>query len=427
MKVVLSAAFLGICGLLFAGCEQPVVQRVGIPGPNDTQSYVPVPAPKPLPPEATGEYPGGPNGPPVAIVRQPLPEEANFVRAYQAARSPRLMVFVNRTIQGEVLPHDQLVQAGQQANVNGQYDNIGASRTDYEAIELSLLNYLSAPGVDVRDSDVLRAKMNREEVLRLENNDRSVVPLLKTEFQTDILLQVAATPTSHASSGQAVRMLAKAIRTTDGRVLASDYQDLPLPMTKTAINVFTRQIARQVMAQMANVWGNGGTPAFDPVEVRIYKAATVDDALRLRTWVQKVRGVRQVVSRGMTGGSNTAYAVLSVAYDGPPEDLYADLKANAGASAGLKAVDVQANTISLEVTGPMELHTLTTTTTTEVKTETQTQTTDTAQPINPAPAPTPDGAAAPTPAPAPAPTPVPAPVPAPDPTPEPPAPPAPNQ
>jgi hypothetical protein len=393
MKAAICGALFVICGWTLLGCEHPTVQRVAIPAPNETQAYVPVPAPKPLPPEATGEYPGGPNGPPVAIVRQPLPEEPNFVRSYQAARSPRIMVFVNRTIQGELLPHDVLAQAT--AGASGKYDSIGASRTDYEAIELSLLNYLSAPGVDVRDSDVLRAKMNREEVLRLENNDRSVVPLIKSEFQTDILIQVAATPTSHASAGQAVRMLAKAIRTTDARVMASDYQDLPLPMTKTVINEFTRQIARNLMAQMANVWGNGGEPAWDPVELRIYKAATVDDTLRLRTWVQKVRGVRQVVTRGSTGSATTAYAVLSVAYDGPPEDLYADLKSNIGASSGLKAVDVQANTINLEVTGPMELHTVSTTTTTEVKTETHTNTTDVVQPITPAPAPAPEPAPAP--------------------------------
>lgn len=394
MKSGLLAAGLTVLGFLMGGCEEPPVQRVAIPAPNEAGAYRPVPAPKPLPPEATGEYPGGPNGAPAPIVRQALPEESSFVQAYQAARSPRIMVFVNRTIQGNVLTATALNQLSQQTGpgtagaANIPYDNIGASRTDYEAIELSLLNYMSAPGVDIRDSEVLRSKLDREAVLRLENNDRSVVPLLKQEFQTDILIQVAATPTSHASAGQAVRMLAKAIRTTDGRVLASDYQDLPLPMTKTAINVFTRQIARQLMSQMANVWGNGGSPVFDPVEVRIYKVATVDDALALRAWIQKVRGVRQVINRGMTGGSTTAYAVLAVSYDGPPEDLYADLKQNAGASTGLKAVDLQGNTVNLEVTAPLELHTVTTTTQTEVKTETHTEVkTDVGQPINPAPVP----------------------------------------
>jgi len=462
MKTMFSAALLVVGGLVLAGFDQPGrAQQVPLPGPNDQQAYPPLPASKPLPPESLGD-----NSPPPPLVRQPLPEEDTFVKAYQAARSPRIMVFVNRTIQGEILPKDNLeelirVEDTQSSNaavpVNtrhttsiktaaAKYDTIGASRTDYEAIELSLLKYLSAPGVDVRDAEVLRAKMDREAELRLENNDRTVVPLLKKEFQTDILVQVAATPTSHAAVGQAVRMLAKAIRTTDGRVLASDYEDLPLPMTKTVINIFTRQIARHLMLEMATVWGNGGSPVFDPIELRIYKAASVDDTLSLRTWVQKVRGVRQVISRGLTGGSATAYAVLAVAYDGPPEDLYADLKANAGASTGLKAVDVQGNTINLEVTGPMALHTVTTTSTT-------TTTTDVTQPINPAPAatnpppapvnPLPTTDTAPTPVPPlppapvaptdPAPTPAPVPPPAPGPTPEPPtpplppAPPAPNQ
>jgi hypothetical protein len=454
MKAIILAAVVAVSGSLIARCDDAVVPRAPIPAPNDAASYRPIPQPKPLPPEATGEYPGGPNGPPVAITHQALPEEENFVKAYEAARSPRIMVFVNRTIQGDILPKDNLeelikvedtqsstgaVKVNSQngtndnstsnsavggydpsasntvtnsntsrsnsfetGNANGavyqhtttiktdapppsKYDSIGASRTDYEAIELSLMNYMTGPGVDIRDSDILRSKLDREQELRLENNDRGVLPLLKQEFQTDVLIQVAATPTSHASVGQAVRMLAKAIRTTDGRVLASDYQDLPLPLTKTVINVFTRRIAQNLMVGMANVWGNGAQPVFDPIEVRIYKVASVDDALTLRSWINKVRGVRGVTTRGATGGSNTAYAVLAVEYDGPPEDLYADLKENAGTSTGLKATDLQGNTIDLEVTGPMDLHTVTTTTKTEVKTETHTETrTDVVQPVNPA-------------------------------------------
>jgi hypothetical protein len=396
MKTLLLTAVAAVAlSIASMGCQQePVVPRSAIPAPDNQAAYQPVPQQKPLPPEATGEYPGGPNGPVLPVTHQPLPEEDNFVKGYQAARSPRIMVFVNRTIQGDVLPPDNLAALVQQPNgqpANGKYDNIGASRTDYEALELSLLNFMSAPGVDIRDSALLRSKLGREQTLRLENNDRSVLPLLEQELQTDILIQVSATPTSHASSGQAVRMLAKAIRTTDARVLASDYQDLPLPLTKTVINVFTRRVAENLMVGMANVWGNGAQPVFDPVEVRIYKVASVDDALTLRSWINKVRGVRGVTNRGMTGGTTSAYAVLSVAYDGPPEDLYADLKANAATSTGLKAVDIQANTINLEVTGPMELHTVTTTTKTEVKTETHTETkTDAVQPVNPAPPQTPN-------------------------------------
>jgi hypothetical protein len=441
---------------LVTGCAQPATERVSVPPPNDASAYRPVPMEKPLPPEAGGPMPqqpmqpgmamppgspgGAPAGPapyapgagpgPAAMTPSGnnLPEEPAFVAAYQARRNPRIMVFVNRTIQGDTLPKDNLdellrtektqTSTGQVSISDGSlslsdsavsgshssfssngpetytettsvkkkvdpYDLIGASRTDYEAIELSLIDYLGCGGqIDIKDSEVLRAKMGREITLRLENNDRSVVPLIKQELGTDYILQVSASPTSQASIGTAVRMLAKMISTTDGRIVASDYQDLPVPMTKTAINVFTREIAENIMRKTANVWGNGGSATWDPIELRIYKVASVDDALQIRGWIQKVNGVRRVVSRGMTGSAATAYGVLAISYDGPPEDLYADLKTNIGASTGLKATDLQNNTIDLEVTGPLTLHTVKTTT--ETTTVTTTKTEDVPQTVTPA-------------------------------------------
>jgi hypothetical protein len=82
-------------------------------------------------------------------------------------------------------------------------------------------------------------------------------------------------------------------------------------------------------------------------------------------------------------------AVLNVGFTGAPEDLYDNLKEAIGRSQGIKAVDLQNNTISLEVTGPMQL--ATTTRRSETRTTTETTTTEErrVEPINPAPMQTP--------------------------------------
>lgn len=406
------------CAALMAGvttltaCGHPV-QRVEAPNPQDPRSYAPVVQPKPLPPEVTGIPPanqvaqagvpgaaaipaaaasGAPAGldptqaAQAASAANAMAGEEAYVAAYQNRRSPRMMVFVNRTLQGDAVPKaelDTMISEGRVINVTRQ-DEIAASRSDYEMIELSIIDYLDAGGrVTIKDSDMVRAKMDREKVLRIENGDPAAIRLLNTELQTDVLIQVKATPTRHAQWPQgAVRLLAKAMSTTDGRILATAFVDMPLPMSKTNINVFTRYLSEKMMAKMTAVWA--GNPIWDPIEMRIYKAAGVDDTLTIRKFMLKLPGVQRVVTQGATGGTSSGYAVLSVAYNGAPEDLYAELKDDLKASTGLKAVDVSGNTINVEITGPMNL--VTTTRTTEIKTtvETTTNETKTIEPIRPA-------------------------------------------
>jgi hypothetical protein len=264
-------------------------------------------------------------------------------------------------------------------------DEIGAAPEDYEMIEASLVKYFDNSGrVHVQDSDAARGKLDRAQILRLENGDPGAARLLATELKQEVLIRVTAKPTRHSQWGAAVRVIAKAVGTADARNLGTAFVDMPLPMTKTNINVFTRYLTQSLMDEMAKKWGQ--TPEFDPVEIRIYKTAGVDDALRIKKWLQATRGVQNVTTRAATGGSNTSYSSFMVAYGGSPEDLYADLKDAIGASQGIKAVDVQNSTIDLEVTGKLDLVTTTRksetiTTTTTINTEEKK-----IEPINPAPA-----------------------------------------
>jgi len=409
---------------------------------NDPRAYQPQVAPRPLPAESTQVVPTGP------AMREPLPSEEAFVRAYLAHRSPRVMVFVNRTINGDSLQPDGLAEltrtevkqsatgsvnvanehvstaqnsaaaaaagwGGASASAgagstndtsktgfssNGpaeytkttsvkvapdKYDEVGATKDDYEMIELSIVNYMDAGGrVQIKDADAARNKLDREKILRLENGDAAAWRLLSTELQTDILIQVKAVPTRQASSGAAIRLMCKAVSTTDARNLGTAVVDMPLPISKTNVNVFTRHLAEKMMQQMAEKWS--GNPEWDPIEVRIYKAAAVDDTITIRKFLQRVKGVESVKTLSATGGSHSAYAALAVAYTGAPEDLYSDLKEALSDSTGLKAVDLQNNTINVEVTGPMNLVTTTKKTETKVTTETTSTEVKTIVPVRPA-------------------------------------------
>jgi hypothetical protein len=331
-----------------------------------------------LPPQEQVAGGGGAPGGPVVIMN-----EDRFVRAYTTRRSPRMMIFVNRTILGDPLSaegFERLVRQGDQIAPGGI---VGAA--DYQMIEAALVQYFDNSGrVRVQDSDAARSKLTREQVLRIENGDPAANRLLASELQAEVLVQVTARPTTQASVGGAIRLVAKAVGTTDARNLGTAFVDMQLPMSKTNINLYTRYLAEELMGQMATKWS---LPAeYNPIEVRIYKAAGVDDTLKISQWIKSTRGVTSVNVNSATGGSATAYASFSVAYSGSPMDFYADLKASIGLSQGLKAVDMQNNTINLEVTGPMNL--ITTTRHVESTTTTETHVTEERriEPISPAPA-----------------------------------------
>lgn len=381
-KLCLSVSSLLVTGVLMAGCEKAANRTVAPPA-NDPNSYMPVAQHKPLPgdeyaqvqypPQPQPAYPQPqpvypqpqpqpqpqpvypqPQPPVVAPTRVGLPAEEAYVKGYQNRRSPRIMVFVNRSLTGDPLPADKLAQMAK--SDTNSVDIVGATATDYEAMEISMIDYLNAGGqIDIRDSEMLRSKLDRETVLRLENGDRSVLPILKKELQTDIVVNIKATPTQHSTYGNAVRLLCKTMGTTDGRILASTYVDMPLPMTKTNINVFTKFMANKTMEKLGLVWsGQGG--AWDPIELRIYKAADLDHTMMIRNWLLKTPGIKSVVTRGATSSSTNGYATMAVQYDGAPEDLYMIIKTALDSSTGVKAVDVQNNTLNLEMTGgPLDL------------------------------------------------------------------------
>ncbi len=331
VKRTLAAATLLAAPLYLSACARPV-RPVAIPPASDRNAYQPIPYDRPLPPDATGYQRG------IETRHVPLPGERAFVRAYKRARDPRLMVLVHADTRRHA------------------YDRIGAGPGDYRAIAISMIDYLNANGqVDIRDAKMLKQKLSREKFLAVENGDSSVLPLLRHELQTDVLVNISATPTSQSSAGTAVRLTEEALSTTDGRILAADYVDMPLPMSKTNINMYTRFLASKLMSKLAAVWGDGGGTSFHPIEVRIYGAGTVDGVLRIRRFIERVRGVHAVINRGITGGRRAGYGVLDVRYSGSPTAFYYALKREMRPTRGLTATDIQGNTIDLQAARHMHL------------------------------------------------------------------------
>jgi hypothetical protein len=378
-------AILPLAALVALGCQQTPVERATIP-PNDPRYYGYQEVQKPLDPAAMGIYapPPPPQGgnipapppplgggavpppPPPPAAMQLDPTESAFVKAYQDRRAPRIMILVNRTIHaGATLPADSLEALARQADP--KEDAIGATAADYDMVEASLVDYFNHSGnVTVKDAEAARGKLDREKLLRIENGDPDAVKLLATEFQTDILIRVVAVPTRQARQGVAARLIARAVSTTDGTFYGIAMKDMTLPMSKTNINEATWYVSRKLMDDMSRKLAGQN----DPLEVRIYKAKNLDETLLIRKFIQKIPGVTGVRNIASTGGSTTAYAALSVNFNGAPEDFYIALKDDAALSKGLKASDITNNTINIEVEGPLDLKVQANRTNAQGKTET---------------------------------------------------------
>ena len=142
----LAAVILAGALSVIIGCNQPV-QTVDVPRADDPAAYRPVPMPKPLPPAGyvpgglppTTPYPGGqpavgpgPVPAPGGLTVSPKPSIENedvFVAAY-AKRSPRIMVFVNRTIQGDPLPKDGMDEVLRVENIQSATGAVAVNNTN---------------------------------------------------------------------------------------------------------------------------------------------------------------------------------------------------------------------------------------------------------------------------------------------------------
>ncbi len=297
-SLVLSAAVLAT--LSGCGADAPPPKRVSVPDQPEMQAPR---VSKPMPAPTRDDLPPPPFDD-VAIVSQQAPETPEFVKAYNAVGRPRVCVFVNRTLQGEILPvnpNDPLAKVENTRTSNagvtvekkdtqtsdsvwrsetreqtdrfeskgpatykestaiylkpGQYDEVAAKSLDYEAVENILTDFLSGDGqVTIISPTLARQKLTDQQEKDLESGMLVVNSELVKQLGADILVQVTAHPTRQTQRGLEVRLVGEAMNLQGGQSIGRVVVDVPPPLEKTQINKYTRFCARKLMRDMTMTW-----------------------------------------------------------------------------------------------------------------------------------------------------------------------------
>jgi hypothetical protein len=215
------------------------------------------------------EHRGNEYRPPYAdqpLITQHPPEEGAYVQAYQRVGRPRITVWVNRTLEG------QLVSATPApAEIHEEkFDSLAASAIDYDAVEAILTDWLAANGqVTIISPLMARQRLTDEQVKDLQKGQQRVLGEMASQLNADVLVQVQMRPTKQTPAGLEGRLVAEAINTRGGQSIGRAVVDVPPPLEKAKINEYTRFVARKLMDDMTGAWmgmpiapsgGSGSTP-----------------------------------------------------------------------------------------------------------------------------------------------------------------------
>jgi hypothetical protein len=199
------------------------------------------PLAKPMP-HAGGETSLPPAYPDQPLVTQQLPEQQEFLAAYERVGRPRIAVLVNRTPDSAgpfVLPDGRQVQA---------------SAIDYEDLETMLTDWLAAGG-----------KVNIVSPGLIRQHQESKNTGATTADDADVIVQMQISPTRQTRDGiAAARMVGEAFNTRGGQQIARAVVDVPPPLDKVQINQYTRYVARKLMDEMTSSWESMGRAAPPP-------------------------------------------------------------------------------------------------------------------------------------------------------------------
>lgn len=301
------AAAIGAMTLISIGCrESPPPRRVEPPPRNADYGLRETEQERPIIVTEPQEQDYAPDHEDVPLVNQRTPEERAFVDAYKAVGRPRMVVFVNRTLEGQTIPvnpNEPLIsyQYSRRATTGvsverrttetnrdrwyddrrdstdrfnsdgpgeyrettevylrpGQYDEINARTLDYEAVENILTDWLSASQQATIISPMMaRQRLTEQEVTELQEGRPQVLSEIVNKLGADVLVHVQAHPTRQTPQGLHVRLVAEAINTQGGQSIGRAVVDLPPPLEKTMINRYTRFLARKLMDGMTNSWNS---------------------------------------------------------------------------------------------------------------------------------------------------------------------------
>ncbi|QOV90664.1 hypothetical protein [Humisphaera borealis] len=277
--------------IALAGCQSspppPSQPRLGPVGQMERRSY-PDPV-KPLPGPDSAESPAPPFAD-VPLVYQRPPEQKMFVDGYNAVGRPKLAVFVNRSLLGDALPIEAAPVAervppsgvdpirgnpfrdehGQDITYlrSGQYDEASAKQIDYATIENVMTQWLACEGqTTIASPAVVRERLNADEIGKLQQGRTRQLGELAKELNADILIYAQARPTRQTERGLEIRLNVEAINISHGEQIARATVLIPPPLDTERINMYTRFIARKLMADMAMTWSGPG-PARQQTDIR---------------------------------------------------------------------------------------------------------------------------------------------------------------
>ena len=264
LTFVLLTAF-AVAGLYGCRDTSPEVQRVPTPAPgrdtwrNDYERQKALPTP-----DETAV------GGPAPFHDEPLvidtpPEAKAFVDTYKQVGKPRIVVFVNRGLDGQILP---VVDPGKYSTAReiylrpGQYDEARAKQIDYEMMEILLADWMSADNqVSIISPQTVHRQLTEQEQRDLQAGKPQALGELGKRLDADVLIQVQAKPTRQTYEGLEVRVIAEAINIKGGESLARGAADITPPLDKIQMNRATRFLARKLMDGMTNSWSAPAAPA----------------------------------------------------------------------------------------------------------------------------------------------------------------------
>jgi hypothetical protein len=135
-----------------------------------------------------------------------------------------------------------------------QYDEALAKSIDYELIENLINDNMSADGKITLISPIsARQRLTDQEVQELQSGRPQMLGELAEKLQADVLIQITARPSLQTGQG-GIRLLAQAFNTKGGQSIGNAAVDVPPPLTKITLNKNTRFVARKLMDSMTQSW-----------------------------------------------------------------------------------------------------------------------------------------------------------------------------
>jgi hypothetical protein len=263
---------------IMGGCADnpPPVERVPVAAPDGDvrRGYDRA---KPLPEQSRLYDRDIPPEPPFddpPLVNQKTPEQGRFEQAYRGVGRPRIAVFVNRTLEGAILPankeggatgRDDARRADRYGEPrydrpylkHGEYDEAGARSLDYEAVENILTDFLACQGtIEIMSPTMARQRLNDEQVKDLQSGRPQAMREIAQQLDTDVLVQVTAHPTRQTPYGLEFRLVGEALNIKGGQQVGRAVVDIPPPLDKPTLNRYTRFMARKLMMDMTQSWSS---------------------------------------------------------------------------------------------------------------------------------------------------------------------------